>query len=397
MNAPQRAHGSGPDGVTRDAAPASDLITPLMTHSLGPMDLGAGQAIDWEKLLGQARTTRLAGRLATMQAQGHTALAAMPEAPRRFLQGVEHLLRRQQQEVHWELDRLSRALLPAVAPVVLLKGAAYLAIGLPSAGSRLFADIDILVPKSQLDQAEGLLMAAGWVSREHDAYTQHYYRAWSHELPPLTHLHRQTVIDLHHTITAPISRFAVPGEELLRHAVPLPDWPGLFVLQPVDMVLHSAAHLFQEGEFDHGLRDVLDMRDLLLHFAKDAGFWPALFTRAAQLKLQVPLYHALVQLGRLCASDTAVPGSDHRLLPPHVTEQVAALPVPWSSRVLMTALLARALRPVHPSCVRPGDALARFALYLRSHWLRMPMHMVLPHLVRKAWMRHKAAKTGPQP
>jgi hypothetical protein len=24
--------------------------------------------------------------------------------------------------------------------------------------------------------------------------------------------------------------------------------------------------------------------------------------------------------------------------------------------------------------------------YLRSHWLRMPLHLLLPHLLRKAWM-----------
>ena len=28
-------------------------------------------------------------------------------------------------------------------------------------------------------------------------------------------------------------------------------------------------------------------------------------------------------------------------------------------------------------------------LYLRSHYLRMPLYLLLPHLVRKAWMRRQ--------
>jgi len=26
-------------------------------------------------------------------------------------------------------------------------------------------------------------------------------------------------------------------------------------------------------------------------------------------------------------------------------------------------------------------------LYIRSHYLRMPLYLLLPHLLRKAWMR----------
>ena len=35
---------------------------------------------------------------------------------------------------------------------------------------------------------------------------------------------------------------------------------------------------------------------------------------------------------------------------------------------------------------------------MRSHWLRMPMHLLLPHLVRKSWMENVAPlfeKQGP--
>jgi hypothetical protein len=57
----------------------------------------------------------------------------------------------------------------------------------------------------------------------------------------------------------------------------------------------------------------------------------------------------------------------------------------------MAALLKRALRPDHPDCDTPGTRLARWLLYVRSHLLRMPWRQVLPHLLRKAWMRRRAA------
>ena len=54
--------------------------------------------------------------------------------------------------------------------------------------------------------------------------------------------------------------------------------------------------------------------------------------------------------------------------------------------MLKAGLLTIALRPVHPSCHVPGEGLARWLLFVRSHWLRMPLHLLVPHLVRKAWM-----------
>jgi len=57
---------------------------------------------------------------------------------------------------------------------------------------------------------------------------------------------------------------------------------------------------------------------------------------------------------------------------------------------VMDGLFMRALRPDHPSCDLPFTGLARGLLYIRSHYLRMPMHLLVPHLVRKAWKRRVA-------
>lgn len=330
---------------------------------------------EWETLLGQARQARLLARLA----QHHFDkgwLSDVPSGPRPHLEGGMRLADRQQHEVRWEVDCISRALRNIDGPVVLLKGAAYLMAGLPPARGRLFSDIDIMVPRAQIETVEGALFAAGWICDERDAYNQRYYRQWMHEIPPLRHVQRNTYIDLHHTITPPTSRFNVDGQKLLDRAQRLEAYPGLYVLAPADMILHSAVHLFQEGEFGHGLRDLLDLNDLLLHFSARAGFWEELLDRADALGLQIPLHHALFHIRRLLGTAA----------PTHLLSRVARLGPNRLSRALMAWMLGLALRPIHPTCDRRLTGFARWLLYVRSHALRMPPQLVVPHLVRKAWM-----------
>jgi len=50
------------------------------------------------------------------------------------------------------------------------------------------------------------LMLEGWVSGHRSAYDQRYYRKWMHEIPPMTHIRRQTVLDLHHNILPETAR-----------------------------------------------------------------------------------------------------------------------------------------------------------------------------------------------
>lgn len=360
---------------------SADLLTPLWRPDAAMPDLDAG---GWERLLRQARLGALVPRVA-MRFDAHGGLDRVPAGPRQHLENGMRLAARQVQAVRWEVERIRRAVAPTGTPVVLLKGAAYLLAGLPAAQGRLFADIDILVPRDRLEIVELALLGAGWVSRERDRYNQRYYRVWMHELPPLEHVKRSTVIDVHHTITPPTSSFNVDGQLLLSQSRALPGHDGLAVLQPVDMLLHSMVHLFQEGDFDHGLRDLIDMHALLLHFeAQDAGFWPQLTARARQLGLGVPLVQALDQLQRLF--EVRIPAA--------VAGEVADLHPHPLRRRLMYRAVGRALTPAAPECHRPGDGLLRWLLYVRSHWLRMPLHLLVPHLVRKAWMRHFPDKPG---
>lgn len=345
-----------------------DLLSGLWTAARPPRLLPS----EWELLLAQAGATRLSARLALhFQAQGWS--AAVPERVWQHLQSAtryDEVLRR---DVMQEVRHLARALARVETPVVLLKGAAYLAAGLPPARGRLFSDIDILVHRDQLRAVEMALFAAGWIAEKLKPYDDRYYRLWMHELPPMQHVRRRTHLDVHHTLAPPTSRFVIDGADMLARSLLVaaePNAAQLRILAPTDLVLHSALHLMQEGEFHSGLRDLLDIRDLLIHFGQqDESFWPALADRARVLGLHALLSQVLGQLQRLFAFSPP-PGWDRP-----------------RNAALLEILLSRVLAPPDPTGEALDVRLARLAMYVRSHWLRMPWYRILPHIVRKAWAR----------
>ena len=111
-------------------------------------------------------------------------------------------------------------------------------------------------------------MLHGWATSKTTAYDQRYYRRWMHELPPLRHISRQTMLDVHHAILPITARLKPDSAKLLAASRPIAGEPRLRVLAPVDMVLHSATHLFCNEDVGNGLRDLVDLDSLLREFAQ---------------------------------------------------------------------------------------------------------------------------------
>lgn len=338
---------------------------------------GLGPA-EWDVLLRQAERTKLLAALGAMLDE-RGLLGRLPAQVHEHILWWKSISVRHRQGVNYEVMLIQKALRELGLPLVLLKGAAYTLTGLPPAPGRLFNDIDILVPKAMLGETEAALMLHGWTSTHDDAYDQRYYREWMHELPPMEHVKRGTRIDVHHAILPETAPLRPDPRLLLAAAVPVEGADGIHVLAPADMVLHSAVHLFH-GEFEYGLRDLVDLHRLLSHFGADPAFWPSLVARARALELGRPLYYtlryAVLMLG------AAVPETV-------LKDNAADGPGPLLNRV-MDAMFLRALEPDHSSCRRTGSALARFALYVRSNWLRMPPMLLARHLFHKAFISPKA-------
>lgn len=343
----------------------SVLKTPAQARQLNPGN--------WDILIRQARHANLLGRLYHVLEES-CELPFIPEHPHNHLLSGSIMANRQHLSIKHEVGFLLETLSHRGIPLILLKGAAYVLAGLPAASGRVFADIDILLPREQLGEAESALMLTGWVTTALDAYDQRYYRQWMHELPAMQHMFRGTALDVHHTILPPTSRLKPNPALLIEASIEVPDMPGVRILCPGDMVLHSATHLFHEGEPDNLLRDLTDLDVLLRSFSAHDGFWNKLTARAKQLQLGEPLRLALRYTSQLLGTP----------VPPEIMQEMCALESRGVRPKLLDAIYLRVLQPQHQSTADALSPAARKLLYIRSHWLRMPPHLLAYHLGHKA-------------
>lgn len=349
----------------------------LITLLRSPASVSHVMPLEWDLVMRQARRAGLLAQL-YLTLESANQLAKVPERVLRHMRSDWQAVQAQNRAVAWEAYCLQRTLAPLGVPLVLLKGAAYVVAGDAMAPARMFNDVDILVPKERLAEVEQVLTQDGWEQLDKSTYDQRYYRDWMHELPPMRHAHRGTALDVHHNLIPPTSRYRLDANLLWQRAIELEGYAGVKVLAPEDRVLHSAAHLLLEGEFERGLRDLLDVACLIEQFSQaDPAFWQALLQRAERLGLKGPLYFALQAAQRLLRVEVPV-----NCVSACVNNAGAA---PW--RWLLLRLYLLALRPAHRSCDLALSGLARWLLYVRSHAIKMPVRLLLPHLLRKAWQR----------
>ena len=343
------------------------LLTDIFRHPPQAVRLSLA---DWDLLVRQARHAGLLARLGLLLEERGLA-DGIPSEARWHFQAARMETEAQARHVRWEIRLLSEALAPLGCPVVLLKGAAYVAGGLECARGRSFSDIDIMVPKAAIGDVERRLTVEGWVpAKAHrNAYDQRYYRRWMHELPPMQHVKRGTVLDVHHRILPETARLKPDPDRMFAEARLLTGFDNLYLLSGADLLLHAATHMFHEGEFRHGLRNLVDQWLLFDELLGDPVSWEELRARAEVLGLSRPLAYALRCLARML---------DWR--PEQVPESWVGANVPAG----MVPLFRRALQPEHHSCRQWDRRLARGLLFVRSHYLRMPLHLLIPHLLYKA-------------
>jgi hypothetical protein len=188
----------------------------------------------WTDLIAIARAESLLGTLAH-----RCAGLDLPERVAAALVDARRDVETAQRQALWEAEMARRALAPLGVPVILLKGTAYLAAGLPAAEGRSIGDLDILVPRAALPEVEAALLGAGWEWVKDDPYDQHYYREWMHELPPLIHRERDRMIDVHHTILPLTHRRRPDADALVSNSLIIPSPFGLSLSKPLSS---SSAH-----------------------------------------------------------------------------------------------------------------------------------------------------------
>ena len=308
----------------------------------------------WTELVSMARAEQLIGSLAHRLVD-----IAVPGQVMPVLKDAIEVTDLARLQALWEADCARRALAPLRCKAVLMKGTAYVAAGLGAGIGRSIGDLDIMAARADLPAVEAALLDAGWEWVKPDPYDDQYYREHMHELPPMIHRERDRMIDVHHT-TLPLTARPTPdADAMLDAAIELDS--GLYVMAPADMLLHSVAHLFADGDLAGGLRNLWDIDRIVRQFSQaDEGFWSILHERAKLHQLEPHLARALRLAARL-----------------YGTPEIGPAKLKPLDHLYIRRLLAR------DGWGRETRKLTRLLFYIRSHWLRMPPLMLVGHL----WMK----------
>jgi hypothetical protein len=336
-------------------------------------------AAQWTAALSMARRELVLGHFAAdMDAAGLS--VKLPARAQAQLQDGLRFAQHSHVQARHDALYFAQLLAPLGCPVVVLKGSAYVLAGQPASAGRQAGDLDVLVPRSWLGAVEQCLAEHHWHVSYKSDYDDQYYRKHMHELPPIVHESKAAVLDLHHSILPLTSRLKPNAAQLIAHAQNVPG-TSLKILSRADQILHSATHLFYDGDLTGGLRNLHDLHRLLRAQANDAGFWTELLDRAKLHRLALPLFYALRYAPRYLGT----------VVPLHVVKSLEyakpAAPVLWMMDKLVQMRLCNATAGQHSVSVRT----ASFLLYLRSHWLRMPPLMLASHLWAKWRMKETAA------
>ncbi|SFF94382.1 nucleotidyltransferase domain-containing protein [Neptunomonas qingdaonensis] len=342
----------------------------LLTGDVKVKDLSLGE---WNLIVQQGRSAHVLGMLySRLSLRGQ--LADVPVSVQWHLEAASIVSDKYLRDTWSEIKYFLPVFSSLGQRLILLKGAAYVTSDKSCAVGRTFSDIDILLPKESLQALESALQWHGWVGTNQSAYDQRYYREWMHEIPPLIHVKRHTVIDIHHTILPLTAALKPVASKLFESAQEVVE--GVWTLSDIDILLHSATHLFMDTEFDHAFRDLLDFDGLIRSSLEQEFDWQALLRRGAEMDLMPPLYYALRYSHRMF--NTPIPKEvlvdcEHRWQP--------VLPIRF-----MDMLFDRVIMPPHNSAKRKGTVLARKLLFVRGHYLRMPFGLLVRHLFHKAFI-----------
>ncbi len=238
----------------------------------------------------------------------------------------------------WRLVSVLKTLEAASVSALVIKGAAIAAL-YPDPALRPYGDLDILVRRTQLDEAVGALERLGY----HCTYSPAWSLEYGYDVPMASEDGR-SVVELHWRLDYSAGVGRLPVEDLWGRAVPyLVDGQASLQLEDVDMVLHLCSHAAVKHRARLGLRPLCDLIQITHQW--ESVRWRTLARRASDYGLARPVFLMLT-----------------------LTEQVLGLVVPEE---VMSTLLPAGNTPLPPN-------LAALLLDrpLRSQMVDVPAAMV---------------------
>lgn len=361
----------------------SRCVQTILTGILTGSHFNSLSKSEWRDLILVARANSLLPRVASiLLSDADNDFHIPPTAHAHLVASIRHETLFHNQvinEVKLVNAKISRAL---NNKLIVLKGAGYVIADSKAAKGRIFSDIDLLVLKDDIPKVERALHLFGFVSDTDSEYDQKYYREWAHEIPPLRHFQRGTVLDVHHNIIPVVSGRA-PNIEFFFESTIETEY-GVEVLRPAAMFLHSAIHLFFSEEFTNGFRDLSDLSLLLDEIVGDVDEVDYLFELAENTGFENELFLAFRYLARVF----------NKHVPANVIQNFK-YPQPKGIRLAIDDFIfGKVLAANHRLVDVKFRRIAEWLAFVRGHLLKMPFNILVKHTAAKLWRSIVKSVTG---
>ncbi|MFN8443063.1 MAG: nucleotidyltransferase family protein [Caldilineaceae bacterium] len=336
----------------------------------------------WQALVALAVEQQVAALL-YHRLKTHNCEAALPSEIRQLLQKSHRVNASRNMQIYHALGQLLAALQKQQIPVLVLKGAHLGATVYESIALRSMVDMDILVQEANIMTAVEQLHALGYQPetpwRSLDAYL-----TYRHHVPPFIHPNKVPVIELHWQVTPPNRGYAIPVEQLWSHRrAAMLNGISAEGLCPEDLLIHVCVHATYHHWFQHGVRSLCDIAELLRYYG-DTLDWETVRARAAAWQCERGVYLALSAAQQLLGVDIPNPlvASLYSMKPTPFTrdelqgllfpEQRASIVTPdsyfWS--FLHKPTLASGVRSLRERLfLSPKEMATKYAIGVNSPWL----------------------------
>jgi hypothetical protein len=246
-------------------------------------------------------------------------------------------------------------------PVMLLKGIHLAGFAYAEPGMRSMSDVDIMVPRERLADAEELFLEHGYGPRPRPDLAERC--SWSNHLPKLSKT-GAPVFEIHWGIERPTSPFRIDLDALwARSSTVMLEGVPVHLLSPEDLLLHLVLHTSYHHRFDRSaFKGLADIHAVILRHGADID-WQVLAARAVEWGASGFAYVTLTLAAQLLG--TPIPQEILHILPREPADE---------------AIIANARRYI----LMPGQELpAVYVMLARSRSLReravlLSRHVFLP-------------------
>jgi hypothetical protein len=195
-----------------------------------------------------------------------------------YASGARQLLAEQQSA------RVIESLAEVGISALVLKGAAT-GLFYPDPATRMYGDLDLLVPRARLAEAERVLRRLGFSTNYSSAWWLRHF----HHLPIMATPDDAFAVELHWRVDDADGVGRLPAEELWSRAVPwLLGGQPVLRLDPIDAILHLCRHAAVQHRAQQGLRPLCDLAHVTAGWSGDD--WSGLVERARSHGLTRAVY-----------------------------------------------------------------------------------------------------------